>query len=260
MINLLAMLLGFVVVLALLFGGLCAVTGDGGKGGQIIVNCITVMVLFLLIVQLFNIGLPEDSIFATGLPLLQSVDRYGSVKEVLIQAPWVFALDFVELVALTLVINWVSNIFSFPNAGLWGKIVSRIAIVLLGILVYGIFMDFVKENIVIKWCVYCVECLITGGSILYTPVMIVASITGLKRDNAANSYILSEFPKTSIGRAISTAITSSVVFVAFLLVVESQYGSVAKVLDGTVEMFESWGAIAVMLMGIYFVANRVKSK
>ena len=173
-------------------------------------------------------------------------------------SPAFFALDFVELVTLTLMINWVSNTFSFGNAGFVGKITSRIAIVFGGIIVYGFFMDFVRDNIVMKWCVYCVECIITGGSILYTPILLLSFITGLKKDSFILTYIIKQFPSTSIGRAISTAITSSVMFLVLMIVLETQYGSVCNILQGTVDTMESWGAVIVMIIGMYILLKSIK--
>ena len=46
MINLFGTMVVFVVILALLFGGLCSITGEEKKGGTIIGNCITAIILY----------------------------------------------------------------------------------------------------------------------------------------------------------------------------------------------------------------------
>jgi hypothetical protein len=260
MINLFGTMVVFVVILALLFGGLCSITGEEKKGGTIIGNCITAIILYAVILELFNVETIAGGVFESGLPLVNNVEKAGSVRQYFVSSPALFALDFVELVSLTLMINWVSNMFSFENAGFVGKITSRIVIVLGGIIAYGFFMDFVKDNVVIKWCVYCVECLITGGSILYTPLLMLSFITGLKKDNLFLTYIIKQFPSTSIGKAISTAITSSVIFLLLIIVLETQYGSICTMLKGTVDSLESWGSVFIMIIGIYVVVNSIKSK
>lgn len=260
MFNLLTTLLVFVLLLATLFGGLCSITGEEKKGNIIVINCITAMLLYFVIIELFNGGLLDESIFDSGIPLVNNVEKAGSVKAYLLNYPGKFSLDFVELVVLTLLINWVSNLFSFENAGFVGKIVSRIVIVLGGIIGYGLLMNIIRQNIIVKWCVYCVECVITGGTILYTPLMIVASISGLKKDNVALVYLIQEFPKTSLGKAISTAVTSTVMFVVLMLVLENQYGSICNILGRTVDTIKSFGAVIVMIIGIYIVINSLKKK
>lgn len=260
MVGLLGGLLVYVIALAVLFGFLCSITGEGKKGNLIIVNCVTAIVLYMLVIQLFNSGVSEGSVFASGIPLVNNLEKYKNVLAYVTDAPLAFALDFVELVTLTLLINWISNLFSFENAGFAGTVVSRIIIVLAGIIAYGFFMDAIRENIIIKWCVYCVECIITGGSILYTPILMLSFITGLKKDNMALTFLIEQFPKTSIGKAITTAITSSVMFVVFMVVLETQYGSMYKILEGTLESVEAYGGILVMIIGIYIVLNSLKSK
>lgn len=262
MVSLIGTLLGFIIALVMIFGVLCIVTGEEGKGGQIVVSSVTVLILFLVILELFNTGLPQNSILKTSLPLLGSVEQYGSVKAVMEKAPMIFALDFVELVILNVMINWVSNIFSLPNAGLAGKIVSRILIVMIAILVYGAFMRVAKANVVFKWCVYSVECLVTGGSVLYTPVMLISSLTGLKRKDQqkVNQSILSELKKTNVSKAISAAITSAVLFVAFLFILENQRGSIQNVFGDAIEMIQTFSAAVIMMMGIYIMIKLVSKK
>lgn len=260
MVNMISTLLVFIVLLAAFFGALCSITGEEKKGNQIVVNCITAMVLYMIILQLFNTGISNDSVFESGIPLINNVEKYGSVKEYIANSPALFALDFVELVTLTLLIHWISGVFSFSDAGFAGKVVTRIIIVFAGVIVYGMFMDFARDNVVMKWCVYCVECIITGGSILYTPIMIVSFFTGLKKDNMVLTYFIQQFPGTSIGKAISTAITSSIMFIALMLVLESQYGSVCDLLQGAVDSMESMGVVIIMIIGLYILVNSIKKK
>ena len=259
-VKMLGTLFGFIIILAIMFGVLCNITGEEKKGNTIVVNCVTAIILYAIVLELFNGGLPTGGVFESGLPLVNNVEKAGSVRQYFVNSPAFFALDFVELVSLTLMINWISNMFSFDNAGFVGKITSRFAIVFGGIIAYGFFMDFVKDNVAIKWCVYCVECLITGGSILYTPILMLSFVTGLKKDNLILTYIIKQFPSTSIGKAISTAITSSVMFLVFMIILETQYGSVCNVLQGTVDTMESWGAVVVLIIGIYVIINSIKSK
>ena len=73
-------------------------------------------------------------------------------------------------------------------------------------------------------------------------------------------YFVEQFPKTSIGKAISTAVTTAIVFLVFLIVLESQYGSVCNIIKGTYDSMESIGAIVVTIFGIYIVVNSLKKK
>jgi len=244
----------------MLFAGLECICGEGQKGGQIFVNCVTAAVLYMIIVQLAYSGLPAGSSLANGLPLINHVQQEGGIRALISNSPGTFAGDFVELVTLIFLIQWIAGLFSFPDAGLAGKLTSGIVIVFVGTIVYGFAMVSIKNTVVLKWCVYCVECLITGGSILYTPAMVLSFVLGIKKDNYMVTYLMSVLPKTSIGKAISSSITSAVVFIAFAMTLESQYGSICNVFAGGVEILKSFGGIIIMLMGVYYLLISLKPR
>lgn len=260
MLNMLITMIICIIVLAFVFGGLCLVTGEEKKGNTIVINCITAIILYMLVIQLFSIGLPHGSLFESGLPLVNNVEKAGSVKKYISDMPGMFALDFVELVAVVLLTNWISNLFSFGEAGFAGKVITRIIIAFGGIIAYGFVMGAVRDNVVIKWCIYCVECIITGGSILYTPFMIASFVTGVKTNNPVLIYLVEQFPKTSIGKAVSTAVITPLVYLIFLIVLETQYGSVCNIIKNIYDSMESIGAIIAMIFGIYIVVNSLKKK
>lgn len=250
----------FILILTAIFGGLCLITGEENKGNQILVSCMTAAILFMMVVVMFSTGSGSPGIFTSAIPLIESVQKAGSIRELLAQFPGRFALDFVELVTIMLLIRWISNIYSASDAGFAGKILTRMIIVFMSVVAYGFFMDIARDNIVMKWAVYCVECMVTGTAILYTPAFILAHITGWTLDNPTIAYTLSQFPQTNIGRAISSAISESIVFLVFLLILESQYGSIESILGGMLESMESIGVCILMLMGIYFMVTSIKKK
>lgn len=250
MVEVIGTIIGMTLVLAGIWGGLCSVTGDEDIGNTIMVNCLTAFILFVVLLSLFNIGGADNGIFKTALPMIDGLQKYGNVSGFLKSSPGEFALGFVQLVAVSLLINYASNLFNFGSSWVFGKITSRIAIVLIGLILYGIFWDMVSGNIAMKWCVYAVESLITVGSISYPAIMIASNITGLKTNNYVLMYVVNQLPKTSIGKAISAAITSSITFLALLAILESQYGTSINLLNGCLSILESSGSIIIMVMGI----------
>ena len=258
MLGLIGDFFGVMIAFIVLFGVLCSITGDDSKGNTIIVNTMTAMILYGVILSLFNIDGNGNSIFKSAIPMMKGIDQYGTVLTFVKEAPSQFALDFVELVTLSLIISGLSNLISFQSAGVFGKIISRIILVFAGIILYGIVMDGISDNKVIKWCVYAIESFITMGSIAYTPLMLAANITGLKHENWLLIYLINEFPKCKLGKAISAAISSVVMFLVLIVILESQYGSVKYILKGSTVMLETMGGIVVMCMGIYVLLSSLK--
>lgn len=155
-------LIGCLFVLFILFGLLCNLTGDENKGTQIINNCVTAIVIYAMIIVIFSAK--NSEVIKLNIPFWNGVVKYGTLKNYLNASAGGFALDFVQLVTLVLLINWVSNIMSFDKAGFVGILTSKFIIVFIGILIYGFVMHFIEKNIFFKWVVYVVECIITGGN------------------------------------------------------------------------------------------------
>ena len=170
-------LIGCLFVLFILFGLLCNLTGDENKGTQIINNCVTAIVIYAMIIVIFSAK--NSEVIKLNIPFWNGVVKYGTLKNYLNASAGGFALDFVQLVTLVLLINWVSNIMSFDKAGFVGILTSKFIIVFIGILIYGFVMHFIEKNIFFKWVVYVVECIITGGSIVVTPLLIIKTIESI---------------------------------------------------------------------------------
>ena len=74
-----------------------------------------------------------------------------------------------------------------------------------------LIMQFIEKNIFFKLAVYAIECIITGGSIVVTPLLIIKTITGTKQEAFVNAYILDSLKQSNIGKAITASISSSIV-------------------------------------------------
>lgn len=209
---------------------------------------------------MFNTGVPHSGPLSSGLPVLNHVYQYGSIKNFMENCPGIFALDFVEMVTLVIIFRWISGLISFPDAGLAGKITSNIVIACISVLLYGCFMSFARNNIITRWCVYCVECIITGGSILYTPAMLLSAISGLKKNNFAITYFISVFSKTALGKAVSSSAISVIVFIVFVIALENQYGSVCTVIKNGAGFMEYAGSIFIVFMGLFILVTCIKPK
>lgn len=98
-----------------------------------------------------------------------------------------------------------------------------------------------------------------GKAVLYRFVTLLGFITGLKKNNLALAYLVSVFPKTALGKAVSSSVASAAVCVAFIFAMENQYGSVYMILKQGVGFVEQSGGVFVLMIGIYFLLNAIKS-
>lgn len=115
--------LGCLFVLFILFGLLCNLTGDENKGMQIINNCVTAIVIYSMIIVIFSAK--NSEIIKLNIPFWNGIVKYGTLKSYLKASAGGFALDFIQLVTLVLLINWVSNITGKHMIGAYGNIESE---------------------------------------------------------------------------------------------------------------------------------------
>ena len=149
---------------------------------------------------------------------------------------------------------------SFNKAGFVGILTSKIVIVFIGILIYGFVMHFIENNIFLKLAVYAIECIITGGSIVVTPLLIIKTITGTKQEAFVNAYILDSLKQSNLGKAITASISSSIVILVFMYAMDLQYGGVSNVLSDVMQSFSGIAGIIIVLMGIYFIVKSTTTK
>lgn len=180
MVELIFSILGVIVLLGVVWGALCMVTGEKNIGNTIMVNCFTAMVLFIILLSLFNLHGAGNGSLNEAVPMLDGLERYGNTSNFLKSNPAEFALNFVQLVTISLLVNYISNLFGNGSSNnIVGKLIGRIVIVMLAFIAYGFVWKMISENVVIKWCIYAVESLITVGAVSYPIMVLAASITGL---------------------------------------------------------------------------------
>ena len=91
-------LIGCIVVLVALFGFLCNLTGEKNKGNQILNNCMTSIVIYLMIVTIFGFSDSDMNFINLKVPFLAGIQKYETIKTYISNDIAMFALDFAQLV------------------------------------------------------------------------------------------------------------------------------------------------------------------
>lgn len=111
MVELIFSILGVIVLLGVVWGALCMVTGEKNIGNTIMVNCFTAMVLFIILLSLFNLHGAGNGSLNEAVPMLDGLERYGNTSNFLKSNPAEFALNFVQLVTISLLVNYISSVW-----------------------------------------------------------------------------------------------------------------------------------------------------
>lgn len=69
-------------------------------------------------------------------------------------------------------------------------------------------------------------------------------------DNKLVAYIVNELPKTELGKAMSTSVSSSVIFLFYVVALEKQYGTVKQMLRGGIVLLNTAAPLIIMVLGI----------
>ena len=66
--------------------------------------------------------------------------------------------------------------------------------------------------------------------------------------------------QSNIGKAITASISSSIVILVFMYIMDLQYGGVNNVLSDVMQSFSGIAGIIIVLMGIYFIVKSITIK
>ena len=71
MLGLLGDFLGIIIAFAVWFGILCTITGEDAKGVTIITNTVTAMILYAVILSVFNFDGTGNGVFRSAIPMIK---------------------------------------------------------------------------------------------------------------------------------------------------------------------------------------------
>ena len=241
------------VVLNAFLNSACGL-GSSGESGKIIEGSLTIIILYFVIIGLFGSALSIE-----GIPFVDKLDYYKSLLDLFHSDIKVFILECVELISLTFVISYVSNIIpsGFGGSGNSGKIIRSIVVALVGILINHYFLSFVRKTFIFSWAVTALQCFITGTSLVLTPAMLIGRLLQVDPESNVVNFLLKQLPQTKVGQALSKATTNSLTLVFVLMIFESQCGSLSSLLNQTPVLVSMVAPLIIMLIGIKIIMKSV---
>ncbi len=241
------------IVLNAVLNSICGLESSG-ESGKVLEGSLTIVILYFVIIGLFGSTLSVE-----GIPFVDQLDYYKSLSDLFHNNLKVFILECTELISLTFVISYVSNIIpsGFGGTGYSGKIIRSIVVALVGILVNHYFLLIVKQTFVFSWAVTVLQCFITGTSLVLTPAMIIGRILKLDPENNVVSFLVKQLPQTKVGKALSTATTNSLTLIFVIMIFESQCGSLSSILGQTPVLISMVAPLLIMFIGIRIIIKSI---
>lgn len=227
---------------------------SSGNYSKVIEGTLTIVFLYLLI-----IALSGQSIMLNGIPFADKLDQYCSILNMYKEDFSVFLLECVELISLTFIISFVSNLIpsTFGGTGFTGKIIKNIIVILLGLLVNNYLIGAMKETTILSLVVMALQCFLSGAAISVTPAMLIGKCLKMHQDSSVVTFLVEKLPQTKIGRALSTSATNSLILVFSIMLFESQFGSTSLLVNQFTDIILMFSPLVIMLIGIRLIIKSI---
>ena len=145
----------------------------------------------------------------------------------------------------------------FGGAGITGKIIRSIVLVLVGVIANNYFLAIMKKSVFFSWALTALQCFLSGTALAMTPAMLIGNLLQLDPQSSVVSFLVKKLPQTKIGKAMSTAATNSIVLVFVIMIFESQYGSIGDFMSQVPALISLFAPLFIMLIGIRLMIKSV---
>lgn len=249
MLNLLICLGAMVLLLVAFDGAMAYVTGETCKGNTIISGFITILMLYAVIMGIMGSG-TSIGFISDGIPFVSCMDKNTTLISILHNDPLLFAKETAELISLCLLISFIEKILPTNNVNVPMMIISRVILVMVGVIVNCVVTSFVCKNQIYKWALVALQSVLAGTTVIVTPAVFVGNLLHVNPNNKALTYALKQLSGTAIGKSFSAALSRSAVLLIGLMILESQIGPLSGMMDFGIQLVNAIAPIIVSCIGL----------
>lgn len=249
MLNLLVSLIVMVLILVAL-DALCAyILGDTTKSNSIVSGFITIFFLYAALMAVIGTG-TTNRFISDGVPFVKYLNTDTTLISLFHTHLGLFVIETTELISLLFFISFIEKIIPTNDVNVSMMIISRIILVFVGIILNCYLMSFIYKSVIYKWALISLECILSGGVLVITPIMIIGKLLGVNTNNPALSYAINELPDTEIGRAFSAALSRTAVLILGIMILESLSGPITGILSLGIELMTAIGPLLICCLGL----------
>lgn len=214
-----------IVICANAFFSKVLIGGDDGKASGIVEASFSIGILYILLCAIIATNTCPD-----GVPFVYQLQTYAGLNDFFKKNHGGFFVECAKLVLLTLIVEKIYSLLKkedeTSSAALKGIRVSLFSVVA-GIIVNSFIYTFLSKSVIGKYGFEIFSCVVGGMGV--ATVLIPKKIsTILHVDNHVAEFICKELPQTDLWKDLKNATLNSVLCVFFLMYVEREYGSLAR--------------------------------
>ena len=223
------------------------------------IGLIFVYALIFISFSSFSDLLPILENICGGIPFLDKIADYGSLRNVLHADPLGAAVSFLDTVILTTMIN-ILLLLPLSQGNAAGRFMVRIFTGIVLALVSLLILNFIiKGSQVYQWIVAGIAGIISIISVGSVPLQIMAVLKG----SAAGAGLLGTallFSESEIAGLFRTSFLEALVYVLGIYLLESRFGSVGAAMSQISVFLVVFGPVVIMLIGIALILRSAFSR
>lgn len=194
-----------------------------------------------------------------GIPFLDIIADYGSLKNALHAEPLRAAISFLDVVILSSLIN-ILSLLPLTQGNAVGKFMVKLFTGIILALVSLCILNFViKETSAYKWITSIIGGLISIVSIGSIPLAIVSVF---KKNIAASVGIFGSiyfFSKSRVAGILRDSFLKAIIYVAGIWLMEKHFGDIATGFSQLSLILVAFGPVVVVLIGIGLIFKSLKT-
>ena len=237
---------------------------DVGPNAASVLALLTIFSAILLSHSSFDELFPSIETFVGGIPFLNEIGDYGSLHNVITQAPLEAAMSFMDVVLLAVIVNVISllPLASGEAMGKNGKMRFLVAVftgVVVAFVALFLLNHVIKPTSTYQWIASIIGSIISLISLGTLPAVLIS----LFRTNASKGLtgavaVCMVFAKTKVAGIFRDAFLKALVFVFGLWLIEEKAGSLAAGVSNFVLIVTAFAPVLIMIIGLVILLRSVR--
>lgn len=194
-----------------------------------------------------------------GIPYLNEIADYGSLKSVFTQSPLDAAMAFLDTVILSTSIEFIVHLTRAGIRARRGQIMVYALTAVLVALVCLLFLNYVvKSSAVYQWIASVIAAIISLITLGTIPATIISMFRRTAAQGAGIFALVLIFSRSRISGALRSGFLKAIIYVAAIFVLENRFGSIANGMSFISMLVVAFLPLIIVCIGLYFILRSAR--
>ena len=194
-----------------------------------------------------------------GIPFLNEIADYGSLRKVFTQNPLAGATAFMDTVFLSALIELITML-PLATGSFRGKFMVNLFVGILVAIISLLLLNYViKPTSAYQWLVAAIGVIISTLSLGTIPAAIAALLSRKRMGGIGIMGMIALFSQSKIMGVVRSSFLKAIVYVIGIGLLEKHFGSIANGFSQISLFFVAFAPVVVMIIGLVFILKSVFS-